>query len=342
MKKTTLLLLILAVFIVGCAGEQAITTTENPFIGGTKALKLSFVANAPPDEIFDKSSTGELSPFDIVVNIENVGEANIAQEKLTLELSGIYAGDFVFSGKPAAKIPLKVSPVAIDTSISVLEGKNKGPNNEVIPGGLTQYAWEGLAYNKELTGTLPNIPIEARACYQYSTSGIGLYCLRKEPLSTKRGVCEIDDATTIYNSAAPVQITSFKESAAGRTAILFTFSVKKFGSGEVSKPTTKDTSTPVECSSTFTNKNKVYVKVDAGIADALSCSGLTNPTATTEPKTFADGYLTLDDATNDAIFSCRLSTADVTGDAVKALNIDLIYDYSEKISKKITIKHLLS
>ncbi len=342
MKKAFIagILAITIILVAGCTREE-ITAQSNPFIGGTSALSMNFVSNSPPAEIFDKPST-DYNPFDIIVDIKNVGESDIAENKLKLTLAGIYSGDFVYAPPYTAQpLTLVVYPIFSDQSISVLEGRKKGLNDEVLPGGVVQYAWPSLAYNKKLEGTLPNMPIEVSACYEYKTKVMGIYCLKKNPLETREGFCEVSGAKSFYNSAGPVQLTSFSEDAAGLSAVSFTFNVKKVGSGEVSKPGQMGTQNAVECSSTYSDRNKVYVKVNSGIAGALSCSGLIGGSASQPTSTFIDGYLSLDSATGEGIFTCRLNTASAS-DSVRDLNIDLVYNYLETISKRVTIKHLLS
>lgn len=336
---TICVLALAALFIAGCAGGQKQqTSSSKTFIGGTNALVMKFMTNSPPAEIFDKPTGGKLSPFDIDVEIENVGESDITANGLKLTLSGLSVGDYVSTKTPTTPIAFEVKPLL--AAGTTLLGKSKGGQDEVIAGGKiwSGIVWEGLAYDKELKGTLPDIPIEVKACYQYTTKAVGLYCLKKDPLTTEKGVCDVAGSKTISNSGAPVQITEFSESAAGRSSILFTFKIKNLGTGELSKP-----AVPIgeaKCSAQYSDMNKVYVQVISGMANALSCAGLVS--SEVKENGVVVGYATIDDTNNEGAFSCRLNTDTASSSAVKDLNIVLTYDYSEKITSKITIRHLLS
>ncbi len=52
MRLKILLLILVIIFIVGCAQDDDLVS--GPFVGGTNGLSIGFGADAPPDRVFDE------------------------------------------------------------------------------------------------------------------------------------------------------------------------------------------------------------------------------------------------------------------------------------------------
>jgi len=90
-KIVLLVLIASVVFIAGCVqGDDLVT---GPFVGGTNGLTIGFGQDAPPDRVFDNNE----EDFDIIIEVENVGEFDIPEDKVIVTLSGIDVRDFGLS-----------------------------------------------------------------------------------------------------------------------------------------------------------------------------------------------------------------------------------------------------
>ncbi|MCH9028907.1 MAG: hypothetical protein IH819_04680, partial [Bacteroidetes bacterium] len=91
MKLKIPLMIIMAsiVFVVGCTGGSD-DVVGGAFVGGTGGLTIGFANDAPPDRVFDfDQDDNEGEDFDIIIEIENVGEFDIPENKVIVSLSGI-------------------------------------------------------------------------------------------------------------------------------------------------------------------------------------------------------------------------------------------------------------
>ncbi len=332
MKKILLFSVILLLFLAGCKQQPTTPTGASPFIGGTKALDIKFMENAPPAEIFDLVDSSYF-PFEITLKIENVGEADIVGDAIKVRLSGLYEGDFKENTNtgyfPLPKEGLTVTQSSKDTLIGV----RKDSEGNKIPGGIWLTGdFPEIAYAKTLSGSI-TLPLRADISYTYTNTALVMYCLRRSLMSRMSGICEVAGAKTVYNSAGPVHVTSVTESIAGSKKLLFTIRVKNVGSGRLLKYGVIN-----YFSEELEDQNKVWVVVDPKIEaqDILRCSNLDKTT-----KKDTEGFLRLDEA-GEGIFTCTLDTAGLEVEAVKEMEITTTYKYLESLPKSLTVKHLIS
>ncbi len=310
MKRIIVILALLSVLLgYGCNQKSdSNQLTESPFIGGTTALVLSFMENAPPEKVFD----GGNDPFDISINIKNVGEYTIPTNELMITISGIKAEEF---GKTESDFTKK-----LDVE---LKGQSKDSTGNIIPGGEEFIDFSELNHRDSVYGML-TLPIIAKACYLYGGTAMAKLCYRKNLRNTETGQCEVEGTKQVYNSAHPIQVSEFSEYVKGTDKIGFTFKMMKMGSGEVYK---KDLS---DCkNAAYEDKNKVYVIVETG-EEGLICRGLR------EGPSSSEGYATL--RNGQAIVSCD-QPADVNYDYEKPVYISMEYRYEQAITKDIKILH---
>jgi hypothetical protein len=140
--------------------------------------------------------------------------------------------------------------------------------------------------------------------------------------SGEEGVCDPNEDKDYENSGAPVHIDSFKESVSAADRVSFTFEISHIGTGSVSK-------TATECSTTIADINKVYVKVNTGIA-GLQCAGI--------EAGGSEGYVTLYGGKRTVICNQPLTTP--RGDFEKPIGIEMRYGYTQLIGKTLTVKHI--
>jgi len=107
-----IIILIISLFLVGCASQEEEVDEQNAqsaFIGGTDGLKLSFIQNAPPSDVFaaetdDNGNVVSTNGFNVNVKIENVGETQVGE--YSVSLTGINPGDF---GNPKMSVDISES-----------------------------------------------------------------------------------------------------------------------------------------------------------------------------------------------------------------------------------------
>ena len=300
MKKIILaLLVVMTIMLMGCQKEE--TGKVNPFVGGTTGVRMAFLADAPPAEVFDNGNF----PFELVVELENVGETDVAKEDVEVTIKGIDPEEFGLS----------------DTDF-VLEptGDLMGASKDAAglgDGGQTEVSIEELSYDGTIVGAAIERPIIASMCYEYATKAVADLCVVKDILKDNSRVCTVGAVKEVFSSGAPIQVTSLTERAAGQNKLEFDFVIANQGS--VSKIYKEG----VSCEGTRSVENKVKVEV-AGI-EGITCQG-----------TDSEGYVNLQDGTKT--IRCNVEIDSAT-DYEKAITIDLTYAVSDDISTTLMVKH---
>jgi hypothetical protein len=301
-------LMALLVMITACTGGKTGETVDlgTPFVGGTAGIIADFVDFRT--DVFD----GGRDPFDIVVKIENRGEAAVDPGRVRVKLSGINPAEF---GKLEEN--LKLSPT--DELFAV----TKDPQGNVLPGGQSTVEFVGLNHFSPIAGSQVSLPLRADVCYTYSTQAVSKLCVRENLLAPEAGgICEINEDKQVVNSGAPVQMGAVKETARGKDKISFSFEVSNVGTGDLfERGSVCDRSTRAK-------ENRAYVIVDTGIA-GIQCTGL----STTGTK--AEGFVTLYDKKKTV--TCTQTITSNT-DFEQQISIEAIYDYEEFKQTTITVK----
>lgn len=323
--KKILMILILVIFLVGCQDDSGSSSSQTtPFIGGTTGILISFAQGAPPEEVYD----GGDFPFGIDVILKNEGEYTIPAQRAHVDISGILTSDF-------ANVDLSrdIDEELIKTS--------KDPDGNVLPGTTFHTEYDDLEYTASLEGN-QQFTIRSDVCYEYGTTATALICVKENILDvTKKGVCEVTEAKTVYNSGAPVQITSFDEQATGSNTITFTFKIEKKGNGDIykSKYVGGGDIPPAQCTDERKYRDKIWVDVDAGNAalnNALTCQGLKDSGSAQSNR---QGFVTLYSGERPIRCNIDIGSAGVAGNYEKVVTVKLQYDYEEFISTNLLIKH---
>lgn len=312
MKKTTAGIffgILLTAFLLAGCGNGTDTTTTQTFIGGVSdGVDISFLTNSPPAEVVDNGK----QPFDIVLQIENIGEYEIPASNFQVELSGIYPQDFS-----------KVSTDFAKTADDDFTKTRKLSSGDIIPGTTQQISFNDLSYTKETKGTT-QFNLKADVCYDYGTYAVSNICYKESLFGTTGGACSASEAKTVSNSQAPVQITSIKEQPAAENKISLTIEISHVGTGEVFLK-------GANCDDTeYSNLNKVDVNIDTGIDGSFfKCTGWDEGAKT--------GTVNLNDG--KAILVCT-QAYEAAGDFEKQMNVELQYGYRQTLTKTLTVKHL--
>lgn len=322
MRHNAILMSFLAFILVaaGCQdsgnGGEGLSV-DDPFIGETSAIKLSFVENSPPAEVI----ANDLE-FDATVTVENIGETDITSGDLTLTISGFYPQNFNIAN----------NELLSKANIINLESVKKDQGNNRIRGGLEQVRFptdgSSFKYDAELKGD-QRFPFRVEACYTYSTEVLAQMCLMEDLTSTDRPVCNPTGSKQIYNSGAPVHVTTFSQSIGGRDKLQLNFNVRKVGSSEVFMLDS-------DCSDSPSQKNRVNVNVATGI-QGLTCLGLTGGQEVEGLTGQYTGTLLLSDG--GASFTCIQTLPDASRvDSLKTFSLTLNYQLKDSIQKSVLVK----
>jgi len=310
-KCVFIVLLSLVILMAGCGeGEETtITTKEKAFIGGTRGLIMEFLPGAPPEEVFDSNN-----PFNINIKLENKGEWDIEKNNASIKITGIDPTDFGYL----------TSDDLVKNPDEDLIGAQMDPEGNKIVGTITDIEFAGLEYIDQVAGFV-QFNIKAENCFMYGTKAQSQLCVKEDLLGKtgEKGVCDPNKEKVVDNSGAPIHVTKLTESVAGRDKISFVFNIEHVGKGRVYRKLS-------ECSTDFSDRNKIFVTVhDPGIGE-LSCSGLEGGSTS--------GFATLFDDERNIRCTINLDE-DSIGDYEKVLNIEVEYDYKESIETPLVIKH---
>jgi len=306
--KKTILAILLTIALIGCqpqnTGEEI--SISNPFLGGTSGVEITF-----PDfrtEVFD----GGDDPFDIVVQVENQGEAEVLRQNARIDISGINPYEF---GK---------EPNALGKTLPEdLIATQQTPEGRITESPPLFVEFVGLNHVGKIAGARANYPIRANLCYLYKTTGVGELCVREKLLDPEEGgICEVRGSKQLFSSGAPVQITNLQQQVRSKDKIGFSFDVANNGVGKIYERGT-------QCDKTRRSaENKVYVIVDTGLP-GVQCTGLQ------AAGSRAEGYVTLYGGSKS--ISCT-QRAETTTDYKQFITLEAFYDYEQITSTTLAVK----
>lgn len=288
----------------GKSGEKV--DLGSPFVGGTTGVVADFIDLRT--EVFD----GGRDPFDLVIKIENKGEATVAPGRARVKISGINPAEF---GKLEEDLVKSVTEEIVAV--------RKDPQGNALAGSQTTIEFIGLNHFSPIAGSQVSFPLRADICYTYTTEAVSKICIRENLLNPEAGgICEIVEDKTTINSGAPVQIGTVKETTRGKDKVSFTFEISNAGTGDIfERGSFCDRSTRAK-------ENRVYVTVDTGMS-GIQCTGL----STTGTK--AEGFTTLFDGKKTV--TCTQTVTSST-DYEQQISIKAVYDYEEFKQTQITVK----
>lgn len=314
LAKQTLTLLLLLAMITACTTTQKPTTTvslQSPFIGGSQGLTIAF--QDLRKEVFDN---GE-DPFDISIKLENKGETLLTGRQVKVTLSGFNPKEFNRNEED-----LKIQDIGEE-----LIDMRKTPQGTILIPSPIFVDFQNFNYKNRITGDSAEFTIRADVCYWYQTKAVSKLCVRKDILKPKAGgICEINQDKPVYNSGAPLQVSNFRESAHSKGKISFTFDIRNIAGGYLFDP---ESGSPCDRNDRK-QENKVYVKVNTGLSNTPTCSGLPDNVAAG-----VGGAVTLYDGTKTITCTQDVKTGT---DFEQLVNIEVEYNYEQSVQSTFTVK----
>ncbi len=337
-----LFLALLAVLAACTNGEPSTPSNRQAFVGGSEAIKLSFVPNAPPPETVDKpSSDSEVLQFNVIVIAENVGEYAMDPDNVEVKITGFLPADFGVSdatGEDSVMVR-KLSSVEGHREDQLFASVRKDPDGNAIQGETVHFSFPTgntpFGFDKPLKGNQV-YPIRATACYEYKTVVQTDYCVLENFLTTEDNpLCNPKSTRTAENSGAPIHVSSVTQSVGGKNKVILNFKVDQVGSGTIFLGDKEGLGIDNSCDPSFRNKNRVRVYVDTGLENLeMTCPGLIGFGEGIENE----GTLLLD--AGSAEFTCIVETP-LGVEAVNSLELELSYYVQDSIETSIVVKHLL-
>ncbi|RME77716.1 hypothetical protein D6774_03560 [Candidatus Woesearchaeota archaeon] len=304
---------------MGCQQEQQdpnAASVSSQFYGGDQGLVISFVPGAPPDEVVDKGQ-----PFGASVLIENKGDDDVAAGEYRVTLTGIDPALFSTTAAAMTQKPSEELRAAqVDASGTRIEGAKVTVD---FPQGGS------FEHSREISGAV-TYNLKADLCYQYSSKANANLCVLEDILGTQGRadkLCEISESKDVDASGAPVKVVNFVESAASSDKISFVFTIRHVGSGSVH-------ALGSDCSDEFSKRNKVKVTIDTGISGTLSCSGISDGSASGSTYTGTVQLLN-----GEREIRCT-QTVNNPSDFESLAEITIDYDYRTSVSKQLRVKHI--
>ncbi len=329
MRNTALLIsfVVLLLVIAGCKSDGGSgASLTSAFVGGTTAMKISFLPNSPPAEVTDKLVNQQGFPFKATVTVENVGEYNVQAQGMLVSMSGFFPSDFSITNPENIR---QFYPAAGE-----FRGVSKDPDGNKITGDIAQISFPAsgdFMYSKELPGN-QEFPFRAEICYPYQTKVVSQVCLMKDFTGRDQPICNPTGSRQVSNSGAPIHITSVSQSTGGKDKLILSFTVKKVGQSELFLS---------GCADDFSNKDRVTVDINTGLQGAgssLRCLGLLNGREI--GATAYSGAVLLNEGT--ASFTCiqTLGTSDRV-DSLKTFELSLTYSARDSVTTNVIVKHLI-
>ena len=308
-------LLVTVLLIAGCDSNQSNTGGLNPFIGGSKAINMDFVANSPPPEI-NNLNFG----FSIAVRLENVGESDIRDG--FLEVRGISPQEF------------GVNREQLRQDIPEIRGARKISDGSVSRGSAEVVSFDDLSYNQQLTGNLRIDRLQVRACYDYQTRVSTLLCIKEGNIDGMKDneICRVDSNKRVSNSGAPIHVTQVTQSSRGDRGIQISFEISHVGSSSNRWFPKGDDM----CDDRINNQDmyKVGVTVHPIINGqyAASCTSGNFNSGNTGVVTLHSGQPTR--------VVCRFDIGDQMADFETPLSIELDYRYMQSVETSLVIRDM--
>jgi len=263
--------------------------------------------------------------------LKNDGEFKVSKNAILIRATGFSPRDF---GTTSQALTVN----SLDTD---LEPKAKSQDGTVRPGGETLVYLPrngNLAYKDNVAGTGQlSLPVSVDLCYLYKTTATTLLCVTPDLLRpSSDDVCEVNAEKQVYSSGSPVKVSKILESAT-KDKIRFDIQITFNGRGRLIKPN-NNMFLSDNCDASeydFDKIDTVYVEVDPdGQWGSVRCTSFSN---------LNKGYVKLFDSNGikKGIVSCEIPISNLDkGNYVKPLDIDLYYQYREKLNKEIVIKHV--
>jgi len=302
-------LFVALMMVSGCTGKPKTETIPKSaaFVGGTEGLKVSLLNTQQLSLVYNNQ------PFDILINLENKGEGNLAT--IPPYPSQIY-GYVALSGIDVTRFGT-VQFQGINEDLSPV----KKVGTAQVPGGQKQITFSATA--PTIVGAV-QYPLKVSVLYNYESKAVSSACLKEDVYQqtvSGKEICKIAGSKPVESSGAPIKVTSVDEVPAGKNKVGFNIKVKNTGTGypfvlaaDKAFPETESKIDP------YKEKDRISI-TSVKVGDIIaSCSP--NP-------------LLL--ISNEASFYCTADIS-VSGETVEQLVIDLNYGYVTTATATINVQ----
>jgi hypothetical protein len=362
MKNRNLIVLpalLLSLLLVASACDPG-TGTGRVFEGGTQGLLLSFVEGTPPDPIYDNNAID----FDMMLRIENAGEYDI--DRIHFTISGINRRDFPgnYLNTQGMKGWAQTGSEMWDLGLYGLAGKTR-LERETIPGDTTYvHIAEKIKYDRTLLGGGElQYTVLVDACYPYATLATSTICLQRNYHDGNDNICTPKSGGQVSVSGAPLQITSYTQTAVGTKSLRVQYTFQNRANVEIWAP--KDGKAqdcdPESRTDRIRELGTFYVAInDNGAAHRIRCIGLQQNenfgvvtirdqipqlaltggairVREVQPLPDAAGYLKLVDG--KATLTCTLDLHDSVTNSLGTVNVLAAYYVKDSVRKTFHVTH---
>lgn len=322
------LLICLVLVMSACKSKSASTggAPRTPFIGGTAGISMNFEKDSPPPEVTDDESFA----FKVIVRLKNEGEHKVEKSDMKLNLVGFDPNDF---GKSFSDLK-DVQPE------DVLDAKRKDSEGNIVEGtttfalfprGSDNFIPAKFSGNTEFT-------FRTEACYNYETLANTKLCILRDMINVRdKSLCKPNGARTTYSSAAPVQVSNFRQSVVGKDKLSFSFDISVSNNVEIfsdrNKPSSFDAACPKDPRLRRENENRVTVEITEipvdPVVTGLKCGGLDS--GSKGEVILVSGKRTL---------TCTIDLVADRVDLEKVLGVKVSYNVMDNKETKVLVKHL--
>ncbi len=330
MQKAKLIIPLLLVSLLACTPQQE---GPNPakFNKGTEGINIEFVENSPPNKVYEDTS------FPMMVQIHNRGAKDIP---FTTEIDGE-----TVESQPAS-ISMNFDNFYIDyagdltreevqSSLQNLKIRGK---SEIVPNGEVRNVKLGNLQAQKIVGNResPETQLYASICYPYETKLSTDLCMDANTQSenVREQVCQATDLAFSRGQGAPVSITKVEVDMVplgSMTRPSLTIHIENTGPGNVLKSLTGESDLEEACALQSEPSNLNTINVEADIAGVeLECEP--DPVRLAGQKNSFHCIVPEEDLETDRNLFSRQDNF------VTTLNIQLLYYYTNSVSKKIEIQ----
>lgn len=307
MRKGLVLVMALLVFLAACE-ENGDDGRDVPYIGGTQGLDVSYIDGFPPDRVLDQ---GE-EPFDVIVELTNLGETEVDADDVHVTLSGFSHTSFGYESDDLYR-----------TASEDIEANQRNPDGSIVEALPVEVEFADFAYQEGVASS-QEFPFRAEVCYKYSTTAVTDICVQEDMRRGDDDLCDISSVRDIHNSGAPIQVTRLEQSGAGTDTARINMEIENRDSGDVYAHGDM-------CDSTNRRDNNVYVEIQ-GLESGyeVDCRGLR------DGESDSEGYINLG-SEGKTDLTCTIEI-DERNTRLQNFDIEVTYDYEESVRKDIVVE----
>ena len=332
-KRYVVIALLVCLILLVSACKQGGASTggapRTPFIGGTSGITINFEKDSPPPEVTDDESFA----FEAIVRLKNEGETQVDRNDIRVNLIGVDPADF---GKSFSDLRDKQPD---DT----LQSKKRDAEGNIIEGNPTfvSFPSNGDSFVPRKFSGNTEFTFRAEACYLYQTQANTKLCVLRDMINVNdRSLCKPSAAKTLYSSAAPVQITNFRQTVVGKDKLSFSFDIVLSGNVDIfwsKSDTTPASNFDAACPSAPRTRRELDNQVKVEITEIpvdpifrnIKCGGL---------ESGFKGIVKL--VNGRRTMTCTVELVSDRIDLEKTMGINLMYNVLDNKETKILIKHL--